>query len=188
MFTGLLLQWHATFSWNKDHTKEAYQIAWVLPSKMSQICTEHQMGDSHSRYNCAWKSWAPKYWIYCAGLVFLFAWKTLGFKSSSSYGELVNGKYLWHKPKKRYKDCLKYNFQELDIDYNSWKESPLYYFEWRKTVGDGCSLLEGIGNGWAKLKLELCKWCAPNLPSCSASWIYETCGRVLLSKASYMNH
>ena len=35
------------------------------------------------------------------------------------YGELVNGKRPQHKPKKRYKDCLKYNFKELDIDYNN---------------------------------------------------------------------
>ena len=38
------------------------------------------------------------------------------------YGELVNGKRPRHKPKKRYKDCLKCNFKELDIDYSNWEE------------------------------------------------------------------
>ena len=45
------------------------------------------------------------------------------------YGEVVNGKRPRPKPKKRYKDCLKYNFKELDIDYNNWEQSVLYRFE-----------------------------------------------------------
>ena len=56
------------------------------------------------------------------------------------YGELVNGKRPRQKPKKRYKDCLKYNFKEPDIDYNNWEVSAMYRSEWRKTVRDGCSL------------------------------------------------
>ena len=79
------------------------------------------------------------------------------------YGELVNGKRPRHKPKKRYKDYLKYNFKKLDIDYNNWEESALYRSEWRKAVRDGYNLLETRRHGRAKLKRELCKECAHNL-------------------------
>ena len=82
-----------------------------------------------------------------------------------SYGELVNGKCPRHKLQRRYKDCLKYNLKELDIDYNNWEESALYRSEWRKAVKDGCNLLETKKHGRAKLKHELRKGCAHNLPS-----------------------
>ena len=47
---------------------------------------------------------------------------------------------------------------------------------------------EAKRNGRSKLKKELRKRCAQNLPSGSASWICETCGKVLHSKAGYLNH
>ena len=104
------------------------------------------------------------------------------------YGELVNGKCPRHRPKKRYKDCLKYNIKEFDNDYNTWEESTLYHFEWRKAVRDKCNLLKTNRHGQAKLKRELCKECVHNLPSGSARWLCRKCGRVLLSKARYVNH
>ena len=104
------------------------------------------------------------------------------------YGELVNEKRPLHKPKKRYKDCLKYNFKELDIDYNNWEQSALYRSEWRKTVREGCNLLQTKRCGQAKLKHELRKGCAHNLPSGSARWLCKNCGRLLLSKAGYTSH
>ena len=105
-----------------------------------------------------------------------------------SYGELVNGKCPRHKLQRRYKDCLKYNLKELDIDYNNWEESALYCSEWRKAVKDGCNLLETKKHGRARLKHELRKGCAHNLPSDSPRWLCKNCGRVPLSKAGYVNH
>ena len=104
------------------------------------------------------------------------------------YEELTNGKRPRHKPKKRFKDCLKYNFHELDIDYNNWAESALNRSGWRKTVRDGCCSLEAKRLRHVKLKRELRKGCTQNLPSGFAGWICETCNRVLLSKAGYVNH
>ena len=104
------------------------------------------------------------------------------------YGELVNGKCPQYKPKKRRKDCFKYNFKELDIDYNNWEQSALYRSEWSKAVREGCNLLETKRRGQAKFKHELHKGYAHNVPRGSARWLCEYCGRLLLFKAGYINH
>ena len=41
------------------------------------------------------------------------------------YGELKVGKRLQHKPKKRYKDCVKTNLKALHIDANCWEEKTM---------------------------------------------------------------
>ena len=98
------------------------------------------------------------------------------------YGELTKAKRPRHKPNEKYKDYLKYNCKKLNIDYNNWEESALYCSAWRKEIRDGCNLLETKRHGRAKLKRELRKGCAHNLPSGSAKWLRKKYGRVLLTK------
>ena len=104
------------------------------------------------------------------------------------YGELVNGKRPRWKPRKRFKDCLKFNLKELSIDDEVWEETALNRGDWRKAVKDGCKSLEYNRIEHAKLKRELRKGCADNVPPDSMRWTCETCERVLLSKAGYVNH
>ena len=154
---------------------------------MSQTYTEHQMEDLHTRYNCECPN--IEYFVLnqlrWAGRLVRMEGR---IPKQLFYGELVNGKRPRCKPKERYKDCVKYNFKELDIDYNNWEESALYRSEWRKAVKDGCNLLETKRHGRANLKRELRRGCAYNLLSGFARWLCEKCGRVLLSKAGYVNH
>ena len=49
-------------------------------------------------------------------------------------------------------------------------------------------MLDTKRRGRAKLKRELRKGCAHNLRSGYARWLCENCGRLLLSKAGYVNH
>ena len=78
--------------------------------------------------------------------------------------------------------------KESNIDYNNWEQSALYRSEWRKAVREGCNLLETKRRGPAKHKRELRKGCALNLPSGSARWLCEHCGRLHLCKAGQINH
>ena len=78
--------------------------------------------------------------------------------------------------------------KDLDIDYNNWEDTALDRLAWRKTVKKGCSLLHCNRVERAKLKRDLRKGNVDNLPCDSANWTCETCSRVLLSKAGYVNH
>ena len=104
------------------------------------------------------------------------------------YGELANGKRPRHKPKRRFKDCLKDTMKVQDIDYKNWEETAMNRAKWRTEVRKGCKSLHQKKTERAKLKRDLRKGNTGNLPSDSACWKCETCGRVLLSKAGYVNH
>ena len=104
------------------------------------------------------------------------------------YGELATGKRPRHKPKKRFKDCLKNSMKDLDIDHDNWEETARNRAAWRTEVRKGCKSLCSKRMQRAKLKRDLRKGNIENLPSDSANWTCETCGRILLSKAGYVNH
>ena len=104
------------------------------------------------------------------------------------YGELANGKRPRHKPKKRFRDCLKNSMKDLDIDHDNWEETARNRAAWRTEVRKGCKSLCNKRMQRAKLKRDLRKGNIENLPSGSANWTCETCGRILLSKAGYVNH
>ena len=104
------------------------------------------------------------------------------------YGELASGKRPRHKPKKRFKDCLKNTMKDLDIDHEIWEETARNRAAWRTEVKKGCKSLCSKRTQRAKLKRDLRKGNMENLPSDSANWKCESCGRILLSKAGYVNH
>ena len=104
------------------------------------------------------------------------------------YGELASGKRPRHKPKKRFKDCLKNTMKDLDINHEIWEETARNRAAWRTEVKKGCKSLCTKRTQRAKLKRDLRKGNMENLPSDSANWKCESCGRILLSKAGYVNH
>ena len=104
------------------------------------------------------------------------------------YGELATGNRPQHKPRKRYKDGLKNILKDMNIDHNTWESTAMNRDSWRKVVWRGCGSLHVKRVQRAKLKRELRKGNSANLPGNLTNWICETCERVLLSKAGYVNH
>ena len=51
----------------------------------------------------------------------LLGWVTGDSPNSYLYGELTRKKRPQHKPRKRFKDVLKSNLKELEIDVDDWE-------------------------------------------------------------------
>ena len=103
------------------------------------------------------------------------------------YGELVCGKRPRHKPKKRFKDCIKNNLKSFKIPVDDWETLAMNRSEWRKSVYKGAEIFEKERVAHAELKRGLRKGDV-SLPSDAIEWKCETCSRILLSKAGYVNH
>ena len=104
------------------------------------------------------------------------------------YGQLAQGKRKQQKPKKRFKDSLKDNLKLVNIDIDSWEGKALNRNAWRKLIRVGRDSFFDKCLSHAKIKRDLRKGNSDSLPADVKSWICETCGRVLLSKAGYVNH
>ena len=105
------------------------------------------------------------------------------------YGELLAGKRPQHKPRKRFKDCVKNNLKVMQLGVGDWEEKTLSRVEWRHSIRDGCRTFEDERLKHAQLKRDARKGGSTvsesdNLPS----WKCGVCQRVLLSKAGYVNH
>ena len=96
------------------------------------------------------------------------------------YGEIASGKRPQHKPRKRYKDGLKSNLKDADIDAATWEATAVDRGACRELVRSDCGSLHVKRLERAKLKRALKKWNLENLPCDHANWICETCGRILL--------
>ena len=68
------------------------------------------------------------------------------------YGELKNGKRLPHKPKKRYKDCIKDNLKVLGVNIGDWEVVAEDRVGWRYMIKEGCSAFEKKRINHADLK------------------------------------
>ena len=55
------------------------------------------------------------------------------------YGQLKIGERPRHKPKKRFKDCVKGNLKLLEIDVDSWEVLAGNRNEWRRSVKTRCN-------------------------------------------------
>ncbi|CAI9731097.1 Hypothetical predicted protein [Octopus vulgaris] len=58
------------------------------------------------------------------------------------YGELNSGKRPQHKPRKRYKDCVKENLKKLDMNKSDWENDALDRNKWIGAVRTGCNARE----------------------------------------------
>ena len=105
------------------------------------------------------------------------------------YGELTRGKRSQIKPRKRFKDVLKSNLKELEIDVDNWEALTKNRASWRKLIRERCSNFERKRVEHAELKRALRK---QNDSAVPADVINElkcsVCGRLLLSKAGLVNH
>ena len=104
------------------------------------------------------------------------------------YGELRNGKRPQHKPKKRFKDCIKNNLKAFKIPVEDWEDSAINRKEWRQMLYRGAVAFEEERIEHAELKRGLRKGEVSVLPEDAKSWKCEICSRILLSKAGYVNH
>ena len=103
------------------------------------------------------------------------------------YGELASGKRPQQKPRKHYKDGLKSNLKDADIDVDTWEATVVDRGTWWELVKAGCGSLHVKRLGRTKLKRALRKGNREHLPCDHENWICEMCGHVLLSKAGYVN-
>ena len=101
------------------------------------------------------------------------------------YGELSSGKRPQHKPRKRFKDCVKANLKHMAIPVGSWEDSCGNRGSWRKLIHDGCALFESNRVSRAELR-RACRKGVVALPD--SPWSCNICNRVLLSKAGLVNH
>ena len=104
------------------------------------------------------------------------------------YGELKLGKRPKHKPKKRYRDGIKNNLKALEINVSDWETLATNRPAWRNAVKKGCNTFEQERIKRAKVKRALRKGDTLDLPPNTKIWKCQTCERVLLSKAAYVNH
>ena len=104
------------------------------------------------------------------------------------YGELKSGKRPQHKPRKRFKDSIKNNLKQLQLDVNNWEEIAKDRCKWRSYTREACKALEAKNIAHNKLKRDLRKGVHTNLDVNITRWECETCGRILLSKAGFVNH
>ena len=58
------------------------------------------------------------------------------------YGELTEGKWARHKPKLRFKDCLKTSLKQANIGIDNWEDSAEDRASWRKMIDDGSNSFE----------------------------------------------
>ena len=105
---------------------------------------------------------------------------------TSLYGQLKIGERPRHKPKKRFRDCVKGNLKLLEIDVDSWEVLTGYRNEWRKSVKAGCNSLDLKRLEHAEFKRNLRKRPIRGVPGDVNSWECETYDRALFSKAGYV--
>ena len=105
------------------------------------------------------------------------------------YGELTTGKRPQHKPRKRFKDVIKDNLKALELDVDDWESSAENRAAWRKSIKEGCENFEQKRVEHATLKRALRKQEENELTADVVRDLKcETCGRILLSRAGYVNH
>ncbi|XP_044163874.1 PR domain zinc finger protein 5-like [Acropora millepora] len=102
--------------------------------------------------------------------------------------ELMTGKRPQHKPKKRFKDCIKNNLKAFKIPVENWETLAKSRSEWRQLLKRGAEVSEKERIDRAELKRTLRKGNMSVLPDDVKSWKCEICARILLSKAGYVNH
>ena len=102
------------------------------------------------------------------------------------YGELSVGSRPQHKPKKRFKDCVKDSLALCKIDDPDWEMVPCDRNRWRKMVYSGCRCFQDNANIWAKTKRAARK--GDNIDPDLSQFVCKECGRVCLSSAGLTSH
>ena len=74
------------------------------------------------------------------------------------------------------------------MDVANWEKVDKNREGWKHTVKEGCNTFQKQRLKHADFNRAVRKGNAINLPDEMNSWMCKTCGRVLLSKAGYVNH
>ena len=101
------------------------------------------------------------------------------------YRQLIDGKRLAHKPKKRFKDCLKQTFKKCDINSESWEIQTQNRLTWRKVIFKATGCFEESRQEHARLKCDLRK---ENITKHVTELTCGQCGRPCLSRAGFLSH
>lgn len=105
------------------------------------------------------------------------------------YGELAIGKRPQHKPSKRFKDVVKGNLKALEVDIAHWEELAADRKIWRQEMIERCGNFESSRIEHVKLKRALRKQDESAVPADIQQELKcRECGRLLLSKAGFVNH
>ena len=102
------------------------------------------------------------------------------------YGELSVGSRPQHKPKKRFKDCVKDSLALCKIDDPDWEMVACDRNRWRKMVYSGSRCFQDNANIWAKTKRAARK--GDNINPDLSQFVCKECGRVCLSSAGLTSH
>ena len=102
------------------------------------------------------------------------------------YGELSVGSRPQHKPKKRFKDCVKDSLALCKIDNPDWEMVACDRNRWRKMVYSGSRCFQDNANIWAKTKRAAKK--GDNIDPDLSQFVCKECGRVCLSSAGLTSH
>lgn len=92
-----------------------------------------------------------------------------------------------HKPRNRFKDCVKNLLKVIRLDVENWKMAE-NYTEWRRAIAECYEIYEVRNLGHAELKWGLRISVVNDLHANIGSWRCERRDRILLSKAEYVNH
>ena len=102
------------------------------------------------------------------------------------YGELYVGSHPQHKPKKRFKDCVKDSLALSKIDDPDWEMVACDRYRWKKMVYSGSRCFQDNANIWAKTKRAARK--GDNIDPDLSQFVCKECGRVCLSSAGLISH
>ena len=105
------------------------------------------------------------------------------------YGELTRGKRPQYKPRERFKDVLKSNLKELEINVDDWEALTEIRASWRKLIRERCSNFEQKRVEYAALKRAPRKQDDSAVPTDVLNELKcSVCRRLLLSMAGLVNH
>ena len=102
------------------------------------------------------------------------------------YGELSVGSRPQHKPKKRFKDCVKDSLALCKIDDPDGEMVVCDRNRWRKMVYSGSRFFQDNANICHKTKIAARK--GDNIDSYLSQFVCKECGRVCLSSAGLISH
>ena len=98
------------------------------------------------------------------------------------YGELSVGSRPQHKPKKRFKDCVKDSLALCKIDDPDWEMVACDRNRWRKMMYSGSRCFQDNANIWAKTNRAARK--GDNIDPDLSQFVCQECGRVCFSSAA----
>ena len=102
------------------------------------------------------------------------------------YGELSVGSRPQHKPKKRFKDCVKDSLVLCNIDDPDWEVVACDRNRLREMLFSGSRCFQDSANIWAKTKRAARK--GDNIDPDLSQFVCKECGRVCLSSAGLTSH